>query len=201
MDWLALAQVAGPALASMAGGRAKGRADEAGINQQQDALANSQYAARQSAEMQAGNLDLQRKMFTENSRGGRAKQALIGDLLSKLQDVSINIPGIQNAQVSGGLRPSALGEMGRGAGSELSRQALLALMEGDQFQGGERLAAPGLTPLPKGNALDSILSIAGPALSGIGAYGQLAGGGKDYAGAAQQVPGKQVDLDALFGDL
>jgi hypothetical protein len=74
-------------------------------------------------------------------------------------------------------------------------------MEGDQFQGGERLAAPGLTPLPKGNALDSILSIAGPALSGIGAYGQLAGGGKDYAGAAQQVPGKQVDLDALFGDL
>jgi hypothetical protein len=150
-------------------------------------------------------------MFSENSRGGRAKQALIGDLLSRVQDVNISVPGIKNATITGGLRPSALGEMGRATGGELSRQALLALMEGDQFQGGERLQAPGLTPLPKPSTLDTILSIAGPAASIAGGLSGIMDADKPSSYVPQVgakagppnmagVPG-DVDLESLYEGL
>lgn len=169
----AASQVAG----QTAAGRAAGRQAETVLNNQRDALSGSQYSTAQQALMNAGTLDLQRQQFMENSRGGRAKQALIGSLLQNLQDVNISVPGIKTAQVSGGLRPSALGAGGKAAAGELEKQALLKMLQGDEFTGGDILPMPGLTPMPQAGKLDSILGA-------LGTFGSMAGAiGQAYQGA------------------
>jgi hypothetical protein len=71
------------------------------------------------------------------------------------------VPGIQNAQINGGLRPSALGAGGRGAASELAKQAMLKLMAPDQFTGGEILTPPELTPIPQPSGWENAAGIGG----------------------------------------
>jgi hypothetical protein len=84
--------------------------------------------------LQMAQIELLRKQMEEQNRAGRAQQAAYGDALANVQDVSIDAPGrITRFNVSGGLRPSALGPNARAAGGALSGQALAALMEGDSF--------------------------------------------------------------------
>src|SRR5688500_4448365 len=64
----------------------------------QDALRNQQFSTGQNAQMQQGQLDLQRKGFTEDARGNRMKQAMLGSILQNWSPASVNVPGIQNAQ-------------------------------------------------------------------------------------------------------
>lgn len=161
----AMSQIAGSAAAS----REKGRNDATALNTQRDALAGSQFNTAQNAEMQAGQLDLQRQQFADQQRGARTKQAMLGDLLANIQDVNIDVPGITAAKISGGLRPSAMSARGRQAGEQLNQQALQKLLQGDTFTGGQLLQRPGLTPMPKPNAMDSILGA-------LGTYGSLASG-------------------------
>ncbi|HMJ58374.1 MAG TPA: hypothetical protein VK467_04510, partial [Gemmatimonadales bacterium] len=105
-----------------------------------------------------------------------------GDILSRMQDVSINVPGIQNAQVTGGLRPSAMGDVARTSNALLAKQALMKQLEGDSFSGGNLLQAPQQSAMPQGNALDSLLQ-----------YGGMAG---SMAGAVMgaQTPGQTINL-------
>ena len=121
----------------------------------------ARYQTEQAAQNQAGQLDLQRKMFSEDARAGRGKQAALADLLSNLQDISINVPGIQTANVTGGLRPSAMGATGRQGMAELSKQALAALMSGDTFTGGEILNPNPLTAMPKAGGTEQVLDWVG----------------------------------------
>ena len=165
IPYLEIAKMVAPYLSSMAAGRSKGRADEASILQQGDQQANQQYGIQQQAQNQAGQLDLQRRAFQDQARGQRGKQALIADMISGYKPTSVSVPGIQNAKISGGLHES-IGDMGRASMGEMSRQALLKLMEGDQFQGGEVLTPPKASPLPQAGKFDKFLNVAA-GLSGL----------------------------------
>ncbi len=183
MDWVSLISAASNAAGQYAKNSAAGRVAEAGLNQGQDSLRNSQYNTAQNAQMQGGNLDLNRKSFSEGARGNRAKQALIGDLLANFKGTNISTPGIKGSQISGGLADS-MGLMGKAAGSELSRQALLKLLEGDTFEGGDILPQPGVTAQPKASTFEKIMAGIGTggALAGSIAASQGAGGGGDSGG-------------------
>jgi hypothetical protein len=111
-------------------------------------------------------------MFSEDARAGRGKQAALADLLSNMQDISINVPGIQTANVSGGLRPSAMGATGRSAMAEMSKQALQALMSGDQFTGGQILRGPQITPPAQAGGLEKGLDWASLISSIVGGVGK-----------------------------
>jgi hypothetical protein len=134
-------------------------------------------------------LDLDQRKFGEGARGGRFNDAMRGGLAANAQDVVANRPkGIPNVSFSGGIRPSAFGPQGREAGQELSRQALLRLMEGDKF---EKLPSPtvlpelGMSELPKASGFDKFLGIVGPLLDGVAAYKSMGGQfGRDDDGEA-----------------
>lgn len=168
MAALKAAGTIGGVLSKSAQGSAQGRAAEANLLMQQGNLAQQGYATQQAAQTNAGQLDLSRKGFTEQARGGRAKQAMIGDILSRMQDVQINVPGIQTAQISGGLRPSALGAGGRQAAMEMMKQAMAAQTAGDTFSGGQVLQAPKAPTMPKAGRWEKIAGI-------LGTVGNLAG--------------------------
>jgi hypothetical protein len=196
------------------GGAAKGAADgrktQAELQRDQDAIRTAQYGTQQGAEMQAGNLDLSRKGFSENARGGRAKQAMIGDFLANWSPTSINVPGIKTASVSGGLQ-GALGEGGKAAGSLLNQQALMAMLNGDKFEGGKVLPTPGVTALPQPGKWEKTAGILG-LLGGLGgtigaAFPQIGGGGSGSSGSVpgipftsgmpSQMPGTPTDLGGM----
>jgi hypothetical protein len=168
IDWMTAIQLGSQLAGKIAEGRAKGRQAEAQTNMGRDQVASNQYGIAQNAQMDAADLDLRRQQYVEDARAKRAKQAVIGDLLANIQDVNVSVPGITNATVTGGIRPSALSDLGREGGRQLNQQALLRMLQGDEFTGGEMLSGPGLTALPKGNTADSILGA-------LGTYGSLAG--------------------------
>ena len=147
-----------------AAGAAEGRIREADLLQRQDQLRNSQYGTQQGAEMNAGQLDLQRKGFTEGARGSRAKQAFLADLLGNYQPTRVSVKGVPEANISGGPQ---IGAGGKQAMAELSRQALLAQLTPDKFEGGNVLAPPELSTLPQAGKFDTTRS----ALSQIGQVG------------------------------
>lgn len=198
--FLAALPLIGSMLGGLAGGRSKGKQEEANLLMQRDALQNQQYGTAQNAQFQAGQQDLQRKGFTEDARGNRARQAMIGDLLQNLQDVNISVPGVRNATVTGGLRPSALGDQGRQAAGNLAKQALMAQMTPDQFSGGALLTPPKLSALPQSNWFDKFLNIAAPAASIAGGlFGQQ---GQTQAPQVGQVQGLDPSITAsLYQDL
>lgn len=175
----AIASGIGSIFGGAAGSKANERMAQSQLIQQQNRNAIDQYQAQQQAQMQAGNLDLQRKGFEESARGGRAKQAAIASLLQNMQDVAINVPGIKTASITGGLRPSALGEGGRASMAELYKQAMLKQMTPDQFTGGQILNAPQMQAMPKPGKLEKFLNIAGLVGSTVGGIG-----GKDYVAQA-----------------
>jgi hypothetical protein len=184
----------GDILSKGAQGAASGRQQEALFQMQQDALRNQQYTTAQNAQTQAAQTDLARKGFTETARSSRAKQALVGDLLQNLQDVNINVPGIQTAQISGGLRPSAMGADSKASLAEMVRQAILAQQTPDQFQGGQILAQPGVTALPQASGWEKLAGVLGTAGSLAGGLGSILpptaqGMSVPYVGQTSGLPG------------
>lgn len=165
-----IGQTAGAA----AGGAAKGRQQDIENILRHDALRQQQYGTQQGAEMQSGNLDLARKGFEENARGGRAKQALIASILGGgFKPTSVSVPGIQNANISGGLAESLNNPDARASMAELVKQAMAAQMqqgspEGEQFTGGKVLTPTPLSTLPKAGKMENILG-------GVGLGGSILG--------------------------
>lgn len=151
-------------------GAAKGRADEAALNQRQDANAIDLYRTRQDAEFQAAKQDLERKAFATKDRGDVFRQALLAELLPGYEGVSVaGVP-----QASGGLiaalkRPGALEAI-----QAMGAQAKTAQAAPQSFAGGNVIAAPSLTPMPTqsggSKTLDAITRIAQIA----GAAGRIA---------------------------
>lgn len=167
--YAAIAQVAGKA----AGSKSDQRVQESALTNQFNNSEIARYQTEQAAQNQAGQLDLQRKMFSEDARGGRAKQALLADLISNLQDIAIDVPGVQTARVTGGLRPSAIGATGKQSMAELAKQALQAQLSGDTFTGGEILQGPSMTPMPKQGGVERALDWIGLLGAGAGALGNI----------------------------
>lgn len=161
-------KVAGDAAAASAAARQQQAQNILTQNNQ----ANQQYATHQGAEMQAGNLNLGQKQFEEGARGGRAKQALLASLLGGgFKPTEINVPGIKNANITGGLAASLSAPGAQASMAELMKQALAAQMqqgspEGEQFHGGQVLAAPTMAALPQAGKLENTLG-------GVGLGGSL----------------------------
>lgn len=153
------------ALGVLGGGRAKGRADEAQINDQRDrtALAGAQ--------------------FNMQAPGMRAGNAVRGDVLANAQDAQIQGPvtGTKGRvpQITGGLRPSLMSGNTRALGSQMSRDALLSQMSGPAFQP---------TPTPQAGGFDTFLNIAGGVGDLMGILQNVPGFNKPKPGPQLQEP-------------
>lgn len=166
---------AGDVLGKQQAGAAQGRAAEAQLQQGQDRNAVDLYQAQQNAQNQAASMDLQRKGFEQQSRGTNAKQALLAALLGGgYQPSQVSVPGVQNANISGGLAASLKNNPGvLAAMQKLAQQASTAQDTPLSFQGGELVKAPTLSTLPQqskgGGFLDILSRIAqiGGAVGGV----------------------------------
>lgn len=169
-------------LGNTASGIASGRTNQANAQNAQDRNAISRYLAG----LQGTQLNLQAPSI-------QARQAAQGDILSNVQDANIQTPAnVPRATITGGLRPSLLGPNARAAGGQLSRQALLGLMNGPVTQ-----APPPLTPLPTGGSWDSII---GGGAAGAGILGSLVkGGGGSGSGAGGNLGDLIKGIGGLFG--
>lgn len=164
-----IAGAVGSALGKQQQGKATGAIAEANAKQAQDRNAIAAYQAAQQAQNQAAQTDLERQQFGATNRAQTAKQALIGSLLGGgYQPTTISIPGVPQANVSGGLARNLLANpAARQAMSTLASQASTAQNTPLSFQGGNILPPPTLTPLP---------NVGGSgALSNIADIGQIAG--------------------------
>lgn len=209
MDWGAIIQAAATIGAQTAAARAQANANKAVLNQGNDRTAQQGYQTDKSLDLSAINSAYQAALARAGgvlneqqanlaAPGKRAANSVRGDLLAGLQDVSINRPsGVPTISVSGGLRPSLLSGNSRALGAAMSRQALLDQMDGDatpfsdlkplNVSGITGRTAPGPTPLPQGNALDSILA-------NIGMYGSMASA---IAPALQRNPYQEIRGDTV----
>lgn len=156
----AIASLAGTLLGKGAEKAAAGRQAETVNVQNQDQQRTQQYGIAQNAQFDKANLDLQQKNFEENSRSGRAKQALIGSLLNGMTDASLNVPGVEGSSM-GGIRPSSLGAIGKTSAGLMAQQALLKQLTGDEFVGADILQPPGLSPLPQASGWEKAAGIGG----------------------------------------
>jgi hypothetical protein len=163
-------QVAG----AMSAANAQGRAQESQLLDARDRTATDRYQTEQAAQMSAGQQDLERKGFTEQARGSRAKQAAIADMLANFKGTQITIPGIQSATTTGGLQVGSPGV--QQAMGKLREQALLAQLQGDapggeNFQGGKILKPAAMSDVPHEGGYSKLLGIASGLGSMAGAYG------------------------------
>lgn len=102
--------------------------------QEQNRQGIAQNQGQNNVLLQMAQIELLRKQMEEQNRPGRASQTAMGDVMANVQDARVSAPShIPRFEVSGGLRPSALGPNARAAGGALSNQALAALLEGDSF--------------------------------------------------------------------
>lgn len=126
---------------------------------------------------------LQRAQMGIDAPMARTKQAAFGDALHNVQDVNFNFQpktgSLPNFNITGGLRPSLFGANARNAGSELSRQALLALMTKSDVPSASSaidMPAAGALPTLQGpthsGALEKTLGGVGLGSSILGGLGQ-----------------------------
>lgn len=162
IDWGGMARSGMDVAGSLEKGREAGRADENKFNLTQDQTRMQAMSDKERAIVERAKLEMAQKQDQRTAQSDSFQKVLRGQLAHNLQDVGVNRPyGVPTVEYSGGLRPSAIGEEGRNAGELLSKQAMLSLMNGEQFT-----PLPGMesfTPsdMKKGNALDTILGTVG----------------------------------------
>lgn len=166
-------------------GRAAGRVQEAGINNNQDVLKlraaqqmEDALRGRANLDLNQRQQDLSQRQFALQAPQARAKNSVRGDVLAGAQDFNVSGPithtGGKMPTITGGLRPSLFSNNTRELGGLMSRDALLGQMQGDKFEPFQPLPAPqvpGITPTPQSGKLDSFLNV----LGGAGALAQLPG--------------------------
>jgi hypothetical protein len=127
--YLQIAEILGKYFSGRAQGQAQGAVTEADLERQNNA-AHNQNVARTS------DIDLQRRIYQNQAAPNQAQSAALGDLMANVKDVNIQTPPWVSShvpQISGGLRPSALGPNARAAGSALSSQSLDRLQNPSPF--------------------------------------------------------------------
>lgn len=171
----------GSVLGKQQEGAAKGKVDQATLNQGQDRNAISLYQAQQAAENQAAQTDLQRQQFGTQNRSSTAKQALIGALLGG----GVTPTSFSGGQASGGLmrslngNPDALAAM-KTLGSQGSQAQNTPLL----FSGGEMVKPPAMTAMPQ---VDQ-----GGIMSTLAKLGELAGTASPYLNYLKKPSGNGV---------
>jgi hypothetical protein len=167
---------AGSVLGAQQGGANAARFNQGQLNLGHDRNALDRYQTEQAAQQSAGQLDLQRKGFETGNRSASAKQALIGALLGGGM-APTNIAG---GQRSGGLfaalqsNPEALAAM-----KTLGSQGSAAQNTPLQFTGGQMVAPPTLSEVPKLDAADGKMGTLAKVLQIIGAFSGAGGSGED----------------------
>lgn len=155
--WGPMLSKIGGSLSAINSGAAAGRVAEANANiAQTNAGAN---LARVGLEKQQVGNDLQQQDYQNQVRGS---------LLQGLKDFTVTPPaGVNMGTISGGLRPSAIGDAGTiGKGMYDTATSDLTAGKGQTgLTGLSGLTLPTLPPLPSPNAAQSALGIAAPALS------------------------------------
>lgn len=198
------------------GGAAKGSADQRAVENQQTQNQNSLIAAlhnnRQNAMMDAaraasgerlgqGNLDLEQRQFSLNAPRARASQSVRGSILQNAQPFQLSgLPSRISSripQMSGGLTPAMFNADTRALGGQLTRDALIDQLKGDDFAPMEQtdfqsaiLQNPQLQELQQSGLLERIMgglglgaSVASPILETIMA-------GRGNSGGSQGAGGK-----------
>jgi hypothetical protein len=175
MDWGSLAQIGLSMASNYANSRQQGRQNAAQFSQGQNSQAVAQNNSQNNVLLQMAQIELLRKQMQEQNRPQRAQATALGDALANVQDARVSAPShITRFNVSGGLRPSALGPNARAAGAELSNQSLAALRQGDSFmpinpRGPVNLDAN----MPDGpSTMENIMGLAGAAGNAYDAYQQ-----------------------------
>lgn len=190
-------------IGKIAGGAAKGSADQRGAENQQALQKNSLlanlYGTNQNATMQSliaganekqnqAQTDLQQRQFALAAPGKRASDAARGSLLQNVRSASFSgLPSRVSSSIptlSGGLNPDQVfSPEARQAGAQLTRQSVMDLLKGDSFAPQTAtdfksgvLPLPQLEELKKSGLLEKILGGAGLVGSLIGSIGQMRGG-------------------------
>lgn len=161
---LDLAGELGKILADQAAARAKGRVEEAGVNQNQGRAEADIFRTRMASAI--------------GGPAAEAKNTALGDTLSNVQPFSWTgdtkmVGKIPVPQATGGLTPANYGPNTRAAGTALSAQSLGRIND-PAFS---LPKPPVLAGVPQSGALDSILGAAGGIGSLLGALGKNASGG------------------------
>ena len=158
---------AAPILGGLASGRAEGRQAEAQQGQRDDQI-----------RAQLAQLGAQRAEFERDSPVARAQQAARGNFM-------------QNYRSLGGR------SMGQGFGQQAQEAGDKLGHLGVEQLGKDTFAVPELSQRPQANALDKILSVAGPVAAGAGALQGLTFGrgpqelpAQSTAGMLAQMPGQ-----------
>lgn len=153
-----------------------------------DALSRAQLSSNDA--MNRAEIDLRRRAFQQQEPNAQAKQAMLGNLLERLQPVSlsglsdrVHIPTLNNSIID------ALGPEARQAGALLAQRGLSGLQGGpSQFDAIPALNLPQSISLPerapgadvslqKSGMLEKILGTVGLIASGAGAIGGAMGNG------------------------
>jgi len=155
---------AGSIAGAVAQGREAGRDKETAINSDQDKtrlLADRNY---EDALIARGGLDLDQRENTRDAQTDAYLKAMKSALAMNMRDASFNRPkGVADIHLGGGARPSAIGAEGKAAAELMNRQAMDALMNGEQYDTLPELQRSTVTEAPKGSWVDTVLGAAGVA--------------------------------------
>jgi hypothetical protein len=147
-------------IGSQAGGAAAG--SQAGRLAQDQANARI-YDSQVQGALGLGQLDMARQKFAAQLPGMQTANIARASLLQNIGDLSLGGPG--NWKVSGGIRPSALGQDAKLAAAIMAQKQMQALQQGPQF---EKIQMPTAPQQSKAGWLEKILG-------GIGTFAPMAG--------------------------
>lgn len=143
---------AAPALTGLTAGAAKGREAENNAAQTEAAFKLREAQGAEDALQNRAGLDLKQRQFGQDSTNNAFKNAIRSALIQNMKDAKIGpISGggwggsINPVQITGGMRPSALGAEGKAAASTMYDKAMSSLMNGETFDALppiERIGAP-----------------------------------------------------------
>lgn len=211
VDWGQIAQAAAtiaPAVANIASSRAKGRADEAKIAGDYDRGTYDRYEVDKRLDLEAlirtyqAELDRSKGVIDEYQTRlaapqQRASNAVRGDVLRNVQDVTVNAPpGVNVTTFSGGMRPSMLSPETRQLGQHMTKEALLSALGDDAPRSFSTMkpfdtspitsrSAPRQTPMQQPGAFDKIME-------NIALWGGIAGVGANAFAPQARVPGRAL---------
>ncbi len=142
---LSLIPGVGQILGNIAGGRAEGRLTEAELGQNADRIALDRARLNQDQNDSSIGLDLDQRRYADESNDRSQRTALLGSLLSGLQDYQVQLPPElepYRVQSSGGLMPSSF--TGRDEIARLITERALSELENPLEAGGigREAAAP-----------------------------------------------------------
>jgi len=224
---LPLIMAAAPAISKIFGGAAKGSADQRyGETNQNLAVTNANNAnalnraslMNQNATTRAGmenaynqfnaGLDMERKKYLQAEPGMQARQALIGNLLEKIQPLQLSglSERVQQSMPKMNSIIDSLGPEARQAGQLLAQRGLSGLQSGPtQFDPMPKVSLPDVLNLPpaqlaamqKSGLLEKIMGGIGLGASVVGALGDLksVSGGGEPSQFANGMPSPYTGMD------